>query len=47
MKPLFPNDEHAPVSLRDGTLLVGSGADCAMRLKFAGIAEHHCELVAR
>jgi len=47
MKLLFPNDEHTPVSLRDGTLLVGSGADCAMRLEFAGIAEHHCELITQ
>jgi pSer/pThr/pTyr-binding forkhead associated (FHA) protein len=47
MKLLFPNDEHAPVSLRDGTLLIGSGADCAMRLHFPGIAEHHCELVTQ
>jgi pSer/pThr/pTyr-binding forkhead associated (FHA) protein len=47
MKLLFPNDEHSPVSLRDGTLLVGSGADCAMRLVLAGIAEHHCELVTQ
>jgi pSer/pThr/pTyr-binding forkhead associated (FHA) protein len=47
LKLLFPNDEHAPVSLRDGAMLVGSGADCAMRLAFAGIAEHHCELVTQ
>ena len=45
MKLLFPNDEHSPVALPDGTLLVGAAADCAVRLAFPGIAEHHGELV--
>jgi pSer/pThr/pTyr-binding forkhead associated (FHA) protein len=45
MKLLFPNDEHAPVVLADGTTtLVGSAPDCAIRLGFAGIAGRHCEL---
>ena len=44
MKLLFPNDEHGPVALVDGTVLVGSGPDCAIRLALPGIAERHCEL---
>ena len=38
MKLLFPNDEHAPVALVDGTTLVGSDAACAIRLALPGIA---------
>jgi pSer/pThr/pTyr-binding forkhead associated (FHA) protein len=45
MKLLFPNDEHAPVDLGEGTTLVGSAPDCAIRLAFAGIAARHCELL--
>ena len=45
MKLLFPNDEHAPVDLVEGTTLVGSTPDCAIRLDFAGIAARHCELL--
>jgi pSer/pThr/pTyr-binding forkhead associated (FHA) protein len=45
MKLLFPNDEHPPVVVGDGTLLVGSAADCALRLALPGIAARHCELV--
>lgn len=47
MKLLFPNDEHAPVVLADGALLVGSAAGCAVRLTGQGIAERHCELVTK
>jgi pSer/pThr/pTyr-binding forkhead associated (FHA) protein len=45
MKLLFPNDEHTPVELGDGTVLVGSAADCAIRLAAPGIAARHCELI--
>ena len=45
MKLLFPNDEHAPAALDEGTLLVGTAADCAIRLAGPGIAAHHCELI--
>jgi pSer/pThr/pTyr-binding forkhead associated (FHA) protein len=45
MKLLFPNDEHGPVTLDDGTALVGSASDCDVRLTMAGIAERHCELI--
>jgi pSer/pThr/pTyr-binding forkhead associated (FHA) protein len=45
MKLLFPNDEHAPVDLAEGTTLVGSAPDCAIRLAFPGIAARHCELL--
>jgi pSer/pThr/pTyr-binding forkhead associated (FHA) protein len=47
MKLLFPNDEHAAVTLDEGTLLVGSGPDCALRLALAGIADRHAELVTK
>lgn len=47
MKLLFPNDEHAPVVLADGALLVGSAAGCAIRLAAPGIADRHCELVTK
>lgn len=45
MKLLFPNDEHSPLAVSDGTLLVGAAADCAIRLALPGVAERHCELV--
>lgn len=44
MKLLFPNGEHAPVALAEGTVVVGSDEDCALRLELPGIAERHCEL---
>lgn len=46
MKLLFPNDEHAPVTLGDGTLVVGSAPDCDVRLDGPGIAARHCELAS-
>jgi len=45
MKLLFPNDEHPPVELRDGTLIVGSAAGSAVRIAVPGVAEQHCELI--
>lgn len=45
MKLLFPNDEHGPVELDEGTVAVGSGADCGVRLAGPGIAPRHCELI--
>jgi len=45
MKLLFPHDEHEPVALVDGIMLVGSDAHCAIRLALSGIAARHCELV--
>ncbi len=44
MKLIFPNDEHVPVALVEGTVLVGSDAACAIRLALPGIAARHCEL---
>jgi len=41
MKLLFPNDEHPPVELRDGTLIVGSAAGSAVRIAVPGGAEQH------
>jgi pSer/pThr/pTyr-binding forkhead associated (FHA) protein len=46
MKLLFPNEEHTPVELRDGTMVVGSSIDCEVRLHAATVAEHHCELIS-
>ena len=45
MRLLFPNEEHAPVELGEGTLLVGSGAECALRLTTGSVAAQHCELI--
>jgi pSer/pThr/pTyr-binding forkhead associated (FHA) protein len=47
MKLLFPNDEHAPVVLADGAIVVGSSAGCAIRLTAPGIVDRHCELVTK
>jgi pSer/pThr/pTyr-binding forkhead associated (FHA) protein len=47
MKLLFPNDDHAPVALAEGAVLVGSAAECAIRLAGQGIADRHCELVTK
>jgi pSer/pThr/pTyr-binding forkhead associated (FHA) protein len=47
MKLLFPNDEHPPVVLADGPILVGSAAGCALRLEAPGIADRHCELLTK
>ena len=47
MKLLFPNDEHAPVVLDDGAILVGSAAGCAIRLAGPGVADRHCELLTK
>ncbi|HEX3124253.1 MAG TPA: FHA domain-containing protein [Rhodanobacteraceae bacterium] len=47
MKLLFPNDEHAPVLLADGAMVVGSAAGCAIRLAAPGVADRHCELLTK
>jgi len=47
MKLLFPNDEHAPVVLADGAILVGAAAGCAIRLAEPGVADRHCELLTK
>ena len=47
MKLLFPNDEHAPVLLADGAIVVGSAAGCAIRLSAPGVADCHCELLTK
>lgn len=44
MKLLFPNGEHEPIELMDGSVLVGTALDCAVMLAAPGIAAHHCEL---
>src|SRR5450432_233296 len=44
MKLLFPNGEHEPIELTDGSLLVGTAPDCRVILAAPGIAAHHCEL---
>ena len=46
MKLLFPNDEHAPVTLGEGNTVVGASADCAVRLSAPGIAPRHAEFVS-
>ena len=47
MKLLFPNDEHAPVLLADGAIVVGSAVGCAIRLAHPGVADRHCELLTK
>lgn len=47
MKLLFPNGEHVPTELGDGLTIVGTAADCEVRLAAPGIAAHHCELRRR
>ena len=47
MKLLFPNGEHEPVELKDGDVLVGSGADCQVMLAAPGIGMRHCVLRTR
>lgn len=44
MKLIFPNGEHAPVTLDDGIMRVGSAADSTLVLNVAGVAPHHCEI---
>lgn len=44
MKLLFPNGEHEPVELREGSSLVGSASDAHVMLTAPGIATRHCEL---
>ena len=44
MKLLFPNGEHEPVELREGTSLVGTASDAQVMLAAPSIAVRHCEL---
>lgn len=44
MKLLFPNGEHEPVELREGSTLVGNASDAQVMLAAPGIAARHCEL---
>ena len=47
MKLLFPNGEHEPVELKDGTELVGAAPTSDVMLSAPGIAQRHCELRTR
>lgn len=44
MKLVFPGGEHARVELIDGSISIGSAADCGVVLDLPGIAAHHCEI---
>ncbi len=44
MKLLFPNGEHEPIELTEGSSVVGAASDCQVILAAPGIALHHCEL---
>lgn len=44
MKLLFPNGEHGPVELKDGTTRIGSGAGVDVTLVAPGIAPQHCAI---
>jgi len=47
MKLLFPNGEHEPVELKDGSALVGSAPNSDVMIAAPGIAARHCELRTR
>ncbi len=47
MRLLFPNGEHAPVELAEGTQIVGSSVDSHVVLTAPGVALQHCELTTR
>src|SRR5882724_6646271 len=47
MKLLFPNGEHEPIELTDGSVCVGTAPDCAVMLAAPGIATQHCQLRTR
>jgi pSer/pThr/pTyr-binding forkhead associated (FHA) protein len=47
MKLIFPNGEHAPITLEEGVMRVGTAADCAIVLAAPGVAAHHCEIQTR
>ena len=44
MKLLFPNGEHGPVELKEGTTRVGSGAGADVTIVAPGIASQHCTI---
>jgi pSer/pThr/pTyr-binding forkhead associated (FHA) protein len=44
MKLIFPNGEHAPITLDEGVARVGTAADCTIVLTTAGVAAHHSEI---
>lgn len=44
MKLIFPNGEHEPIELMDGSVCVGTAPDCAVMLAAPGISARHCEL---
>ncbi len=45
IKLLFPNGEHAPVDLGDGTHVIGSGADAKVIVPARGVAPRHAEVL--
>jgi pSer/pThr/pTyr-binding forkhead associated (FHA) protein len=47
MKLLFPNGEHEPVELKEGSALVGTASDAQIMLAAPSIAVRHCELRMR
>lgn len=47
MRLLFPNGEHAPIELDEGTQIVGSAVGSEVLLTAPGVALKHCELKTR
>lgn len=47
IKLLFPNGEHAPVDLGDGTHVLGSGADARIIVAARGVAPRHAEVLVQ
>jgi predicted component of type VI protein secretion system len=47
IKLLFPNGEHAPVDLGDGTHVLGSGGDAKVVVAARGVAPRHAEVLVQ
>ncbi len=47
MKLIFPNGEHALVTLGDGVTRIGASSDCQIVLVAPGVAMDHCEIEVR
>jgi predicted component of type VI protein secretion system len=47
IKLLFPNGEHAPIDLGDGTHVLGSGAESRIIVAARGVAPRHAEVLVQ
>lgn len=44
MKLVFPNGEHEQVELGDGISVIGSGAECDVRIENESVAQRHAQI---